>query len=445
MSLPAADAVSSPSSLVARMRSLWPRWPWLNRRERLPTDAPDPDEEFELSLAPPRPERRSYEWIPFGDKDPLCWAPWRVLKVDIFGRTQNCCGFFEKLPEFDWPSARDFHKETGMWNHPLVQQLRTTMGTADELPFCTFCKEDDKRHPDAAAAKRQSSIQSGAVFQQIYDRTAPFTFRGDIDKLPEDLATWSAPSRTYPGTTLRPFRNNKLFYRRLVRTRGFWNLGHVLIMGVLAGSMAPFLAEANEQLTLADLSKGRLRKNADLLQALGLGDPEMALIADPRSHLPWEAEVFDGVWLDGSWLYRFGRLDVLKELRRVTRRGAPVYVSGAPGLGFLVQQAIAAPTQDEAGPIIEAIGKGPTFKGIGGFMSAETLVAALRGSGFGLDRRRPALSLYHDGIKSGSEDWSSHWLVAERLSDESHRLALRAAPDRLRGLVDRVSFTARAE
>lgn len=445
MSVPLPGAASDRFALVAHLRRLWAMRPWSNRLHGGLVSAPDPDEEFEIAeAAPQRTARRSFEWIAFEDRDPVCWSPWRVLKVDVFGRTQNCCGFFEKMPEFEWPSARDFHKESGMWNHPVVQKLRSSMGTADELPFCTLCKEDDKRHPDAAPAKRDASIRSGAVFQEIYDRTAPFRFRGDIDKLTGELRSWTAASRLYPDVSLRPFRSSKLAYRRLVRTRGFWNLGRVLLMGVQSGSMAPFLAEANENLALADLSKGRLRNTADILHALGFGEAPTALLTDLCT-LPWEPHTFDGVWLDGSWLSRFGRLAMLKELRRVMRSGAPVYVSGAPGIAPLVRRAVAAETQEEARATIDLIGKGPSYTGIDGFMSAETLVAALKGSGFGLDRRRPALSLRNGQTKTGTDDWDNHWSVAQLLSDDSYRSALKAQPERLRGIVERVNFTARAE
>jgi hypothetical protein len=457
MSVSLPDAAPGRFPLVAQLRRLWALRPWGNRIHDEPVGQGEPvgvpssdeefgidDEEFGIAPAPQRTKRRSYEWITFGDDDVVCWAPWRVLRVDVFGRTQNCCGFFERMPDFEWPSARDFHKETGMWNHPVVQRLRSTMGTPDELPFCTLCKEEDKRHPDLAAAKRDAAIRSRDVFQEVYDRAAPFRFRGGVDRVTGDLRSWTVASRLFPEKSLQPFRSNKLVYRRLVRRSGFWNLGHVLLMGVQTGSMTPFLAEANESLTLADLIRGRLRNNADILHALEFGEAATTLLTDPCT-LPWQPDTFDGVWLDGSWLSRFGRLQMLKELRRVVRRGAPLHVSAALGIGPLVRQAVAAATQEEARATIDVIGKGPGFAGIGGFMSAETLVAALKGSGFDLDRSHPALTRYNGRTKAGTDDWSNHWSVAQLLSDESYRSALKAQPERLKGIVERVSFTARAE
>jgi SAM-dependent methyltransferase len=345
-----------------------------------------------------RNERRSYEWIPFEGQSAICWAPWRVLKVDIFGKTQNCCGFFEKMAEFDWPTAKTFHRLDGMWNHETYRHLRKTMGKPDELPFCTFCKEDDKRHPDAAASKRDASIRSGLVMQEIYDRTAPFQFRGTLSGIDGDLSEWATSLSLFPAVQIAPFRRDKLHYRRMVRTRGFWDLGRVVVFGVSNGAVAAFLAEANSEVILADPSLGRLRSCTDVLKALSMEvHASIRLKDDPGLEL--DANSVDGVWIDGPTLGRFGFGPVLAEVRRVLKRGGRLAIHGAHGVGELLRTA--ARTGDAG--IADLIEDASRHDGPGGFVDTENIVARLRRARFNLDRARPPLIRYL-GAKARDED-----------------------------------------
>lgn len=389
-----------------------------------------------------RTERRSYEWLRFEEgENPICWSPWRVLKVDIFGRTQHCCGFFEKLPAFEWPSAREFHAETGLWNGPHAQYLRRTMGTSAELPFCTFCKTDDRRHPGSAHIKAQTSLDSSRAFQRIYDKNAPFPFRGRLSDLPEDIRNWTIPAPTNPERVLRPFSQDRLFFRRFARIWGFWQAGRVLQIGVGGGAWAPFLAEANTSLDIADRIPGRLINAMAICDALGLDNVSATRHGDIP--LSYEDAGFDAIWLSGTQLSGQGRAPVLEEMRRLLRPGGRLMVIGAPGVAQLVRRAQFAVSDEEAERLATRIEQGPADPGPDNYFNTATLIRVLKPFRLQLTQARPALTRYANGRGSTDETGVDYPELAARVRQAR---AQRSNTDlsTLPGMAETVSFTATA-
>ena len=382
----------------------------------------------------------SYEWIRFAARGQpaFCWAPWRMLKIDIFERTLICCNFFGKLPTFDWPSAAQFHEQSRMWNHPFMQHLRQTMDTPEELPYCTFCKTMDKRHLANTEIKEKAREESIKIYNLILDKNEKVTFNGTIDQLDQQLDTFSVQIGNVAKREHRPFSRNKGFYRRLVRQKGFIGLGHVLQIGASGGAITPFLAEAGNQLTLLDDSSQALKRLSNISTSLGLNINTVL-----TSQLPFDFKdhAFDGIWLDGKWLGLLGRTDLLTELRRILKPSGRLHVSQAPAVGQRVLELLEQPSKlDAIHPIIE---QGPDYTGQGNFFSTAKLLDILDDVGFETDRTLPS-----QPIRIGSRSnklppiGRGHKVIALRLQNPKYLEKLCQDQSPLDGLERFISFTA---
>ena len=394
--------------------------------------------ELEGGIAPvlsPRADQprvsREFVKLQVRNLEPMCWAPWRGIKVDTFSRTKVCSLFAHHLPEFDWPTAKEFHKETGMWNHPFMQHMRSGMGNSRELPFCTFCKTKDKRDPALSEEKRNAVDAQRAIFQEFLEKAGSAGFVGGIDAI-DDLVNWSV---TVPGAgrlLARPFNNDKNTYRKHVRRRGFVGLGNVLYLGCQWAGYAPFLAECGNALTVADLKPRSLQIVRAVLEGLDLPDAQYHRVMNPAS-LPFADSIFDGVWLDGRWLSTHGRKLVLLELKRVLKPGGRLCAIRAVGAGA----AIASAETEEA---IEAIAKGPAYDGAGSFLTAEQVGQLLTAYGLVTVKTLPPETIWYGAAPRfrADRDFSA---IAQVLRNAVLAGGLRPALD---GMERHISFVATA-
>jgi len=130
------------------------------------------DDETEIDVAPVRAAGISHEFVQYAVQGlpALCWSPWRMLKIYIRARAQVCCSFAHKLPKFGWPTAKQFHDESEMWNHPYMQHMRRTIGKEDELPFCKICRETDKRDVRNADVRRDAMRETQRIAERNFGR-----------------------------------------------------------------------------------------------------------------------------------------------------------------------------------------------------------------------------------------------------------------------------------
>ncbi|MFC7047100.1 class I SAM-dependent methyltransferase [Halobacteriaceae archaeon GCM10025711] len=114
--------------------------------------------------------------------------------------------------------------------------------------------------------------------------------------------------------------------------------GRVLDAGGGAGRYSAWLAERGHDVTLLDRSAGQLATAAEKLAERGLDDRVAVERGDIRA-LPFEDDAFDGVTCLGAPLSHVLDADerhaALRELRRVARDGAPVFVSVVGRLAVL--------------------------------------------------------------------------------------------------------------
>ena len=249
--------------------------------------------------------------------EPFCPRPWRTLKVTMTGQTKICCDFFTRLPEFDWPSAKDFHRPDGMWNHPFMQHLRGTMGMPDEVPYCTLCLTKDKRSPGHADLRAEAKLRSMEVYRTFEERALAESYRGTLGEH-EHLAEFV--QRLENGKDLRPFGKEAPHYRRFIRSRHLFRRGRVLQVGASPPAMSAFLAEANDHLTVADSARPRLERVRDLCASFEL-EPQTTLV-QPASALPFGDDEYDAAFVDGTTLHRADRRQLLAEIVRVVRPAA---------------------------------------------------------------------------------------------------------------------------
>lgn len=263
--------------------------------------------------------------------EPFCSRPWRVLKIKLNGRTKICCDFATSLPTFDFPTARDFHKRTGMWNHPFMQHMRRTMGRTDEVPYCRLCLTADKRSPKYHGARMISRAATKKLYRELDDAQRKLTYRGTLENAPENLADYRIALT--PGRDYRPFSRTRTAYRRTVSDLGFARKDRVLLFGCQAVAMAPFLAESCRELVIADRNENLLRRAETLCRAFDLG--VTAHVIGPENPSPVGDDFFDGIWVHGPSLCHENNTMLLRDFSRLLSHAGTLRVQYAPAVGRL--------------------------------------------------------------------------------------------------------------
>jgi SAM-dependent methyltransferase len=313
-------------------------------------------------------------------QDPFCTRPWKVLKVTLANHTKVCCDFFTLLPEFKWPSAKDFHRPDQMWNHPFMQHMRKTMGTLDEVPYCTLCQTKDKRslrYVDQRAETKRASLE---LFRRFEDEALADTYRGSINAWKGRLVEFV--EQLGPGRQSRPFAKEEAFYRRAIRAHNFSERGRILLLGAPSPVFAPFLAEVNENLTIADSVVRRAERAANLCRAFHL-EPKLAEVTGDAPY-PFDDGAFDAVWIDGRMLHESDRQHLFGEVRRVLGPNGTLHVQAAPGPGELLRAALAA-DDDTFGSLLAALKAGPRRDASHNFFTGQDLRRILRRLGLRLE------------------------------------------------------------
>lgn len=414
------------------------------------SDSPIPQEDAEQSAIPDiavptdgdgSVHGISNEWVRFAAQGEaaFCWLPWRMLKIDMLERTMVCCNFSHRLPTFEWPTAKDFHRETGMWNHPFMQHLRATMGTNNEVSYCTFCKTVDKRYAGNSARKKVVRKETIDLYEQILHDARKDEVVGGIDRLDGDLRAFAITVERNGEHTVHPFTREKIYYRGTVRQRGFFRLGRVLTAGRGIGGFIPFLAEANDAVTVVHTDKPFLLRTQRVCKQFNLSNLAYRHI-DDLAGLGVGDGHFDGIWMDGGWLTAFGRRHVLAQCRRLLRKDGRLHIASAPSLRARIKTVV---DNDgigaEAEAALAAMANGSVYDGVGGYLTSAQIAAALRPFGFDTDKALPPAprrgNLPADIPARGSA-------LAARLEDYDFRNRLRMEPGLLNAFEDNVSFTA---
>ena len=364
--------------------------------------------------------------------EPFCPRPWRTLKVTMTGQTKICCDFFIRLPEFDWPTAKDFHRPDGMWNHPFMQHLRRTMGMPDEVPYRTLCLTKDKRSPDHSELRAEARQASIEIYRTFEEAALAEKYRGTLAER-ERLTEFVLPVTN--GKELRPFAKEAPHYRRFIRSRHLFRRGRVLQIGASVPGMSAFLAEANDSLTIAGSAPLPLERTRDLCAAFGL--QLQTTLVRPDSPLPFGEDEFDAAFVEGPTLHRADRGRLLAEVGRVVRTDGTVHVHRAPGPGALFQRATKAGDR-ELEQILAALSAGTAHDGSLNFVTTKDLRRITQRCGLRLDVSTPA-----------TQQWLSP-TVEDSLLDEStvsdlrHMAATYATPttpDGPLGLEQSVTFS----
>lgn len=323
---------------------------------------------------------RSYEWAMFAKDglEPKCWAPWRALKIDTFDKTLVCCNFFRKLPGFTWPDAREFHAPHHMWNHPYMVHLRSTMGTKDEVPFCTLCLQSDKRHLANAEAKKIASRASNATYARIMRAHEGRQTHGQIDEISGDIRRWRLP-----GVDRVLFKADEGHYRSVLAKFGFVGNAHVLHAGANWHTLgfSLFLAEDNDHVTVLSRAS-EIPSLRDAAKALGFAN---------MTFLPDDAALhdngFDALWMEQRAYEALTRKGALDFAARVLGPGGRLRVRNARGIGQNVLDVLdGAPDAEAALAALEA---GVKHKGSHAYLTQDSTMLVLKLHGLMIDKTRP--------------------------------------------------------
>ncbi|HMN71963.1 MAG TPA: class I SAM-dependent methyltransferase [Rhodoblastus sp.] len=370
------------------------------------------------------------------------------MKVNLFRETKICCSFFTKLPQFDWPSAKEFHDPGGMWNHPFMQHMRRTMRTRDEVPYCTLCMDMDKRDPTNKELLDTAIRKSLEIFRELQPTRR---VNGRIDEIETPLPRWTMfeiDPLSNEILELKPFSNEKHEYREAIHKFGFEGLSDVLLItdnvfrpnavGMASHVIAPFLAESNARLSVAGASRAFA---ARLCAEFGLdAHPVDGTIGEP---LPFADHSLDAIWMHGKLLAQTNFKTALHEFRRVLRPGGLLHVRRAPGIG--AQLRIAMRDTRLGDGLWSRIRRGQIQDGDVAWFSRRNLDAMLAQGGFSIDRLHPLTvqAKKADALRMGLAELPAADF-AQRLTQEQLRVELRANPALVDGLEEFITFNARA-
>lgn len=369
----------------------------------------------------------------------VCAAPWQTLKINAFSNTRMCCSYFENMPEFDWPGTFEFHDESKMWNHPFMQHLRQTMGTKQEVSFCSLCQGRDKSGLPAREAKRKATEESQALFQGFIDKTEQHKRRGLIDSLVTPLEDFRL-SEGSKGAGQIVFTNSKAVYRRRVRIKGFTGLDKVMQLGVGRATLSPFLAESCEKFFIADVNAARLTRAQSILAALDL-DSHTSFIAANRS-LELDSSSLSAAWVNGRVFQELGRNFVLELLADKIKEGGRLQVDAAPGIGMLIERIIDATSEDTINELLRSLSQGSDNGGDTGYFGIASLMLLLREFGFSLDKSRPPSQRFIGNYSAAPPLGLTHSALAKNLTRAEVRQKICDDSSLITGYERCISFSA---
>lgn len=310
---------------------------------------------------------------------PICRSPWLWLRVGMNDDMGICCNFFDKLPKFDWKNSREF--ADGAWNDPVLQYLRTTMHTKLEVPFCTFCRKKDKRNPKYSDEKKKIIHKSRDIFQNVYDKINFSRYHGSI-KLVKDT------KKTIVRNNLRfskPFQMPPERYRRTLRLKGFDNLQNILQIGY-HGVLSVFLAEMNENVTVADVSSKRLKYIERMTRKFNL-KCKFHLMNDDLMFSNIKEKSLNAAWINGILMHRINRSKLLGEIYRLLEPDGIMYLHQYPSLGYVFNKCMGEKGKDEYyDNITEILNRGPLYGGKINFCDSKNVKRVMVDSGFEIDK-----------------------------------------------------------
>lgn len=394
------------------------------------------------------PDRLAERWAFFmtPSKNSYCTAAWDRLNIDAFSRTKICCSYFERMPTFNWPTMEEFHSEHGMWNHPFMQHLRSTMGRDEEVPFCSLCQGRYDRNRPIAKVKSEVILESQKILQDIYDENVDFQFKGKLSELKnEELPNWETNYSKRTEVVLTPFKNERHIYRRMIRMKGFWDLGQVLQIGSGQGAITPFLAEANDKVFLLDKEPSHLMRASDIYTALSIKNC-VNLQVNNVNKLELEDAQLNGIWTDSEWIWQNGNELVLSEMRRVLQEKGRLHCSNAPSIGRIVERIVDCENVEDINSLIEVLEEGSLHNGKFIYFSMTNLLPTLRSLGFNTDRSRPPQSKFIGG-KSVERGWLGNNIkeIVQKLKAPNTIDQIKNDHSLLNGLEHSISFEAIAE
>ncbi|KZL05222.1 Methyltransferase domain protein [Pseudovibrio axinellae] len=270
---------------------------------------------------------------------PFCTYPWKRLDI-VSGdnRTKVCSDFPTRLPVFNWPTTEDFHNENNMWNHPFMQYMRQNMGTTSAVPYCDLCVRANKRSPKNFDWRDTARSETKKIFTKIESERIAKSYRGCVNK---ELVN-SYNELLWKQRSTVPFHRSIDEYRKQIWINNLHNSGSLLQIGVKKPAYSIFLAEANENLDIADFSKDRLKLAANTLEHFGLSTSQHHLNGSGK--LPFADSSFNAVWIDGEIIYSANREFLFSELRRILKPNSRLHVNRAFSVGELLRRFLNAPT-----------------------------------------------------------------------------------------------------
>jgi SAM-dependent methyltransferase len=317
------------------------------------------------------------------------------------------------------------------------------MGKKDELPFCTICRESDKRDNKNADARREAMRTTQDIYNGFLERIEAARARGSVERYATDPGAFVVRlSAEVNATVLQPIVRQRSSFRKLTRTRGFAQCERVLQIGSLNGGVTPYLAESAAVVTVVDFRRSALDRIQGIAHALGFDNVKVTLIQSAAA-LPFDDASFDGIWLNGRLLTLAGRRLVLSEARRLLAPGGRVSAVQCLGPGGVIEQV--ANGRLGAADAAAAFAGGVAFDRRGSFMTSITVLAALKGSGLVSDRERPPAGTRFDGDPGAPNLRTDFADLARYLEPGNRPAGFFNKTEALHGVERFVAFTATKE
>ncbi len=146
-----------------------------------------------LDLCPSKPDywtKQTFKWDPDNfDASRKCIMPWTSLYFNPVMSDKNChyigaCSRIELFKvTYDKADFRTQKNFNCLWNHPVLQYLRKTVNSKDEInPICKYCKNFDRTILRNTDAKQYAEVRDKAMGDFLAEVRKGYDFE-EIDGL----------------------------------------------------------------------------------------------------------------------------------------------------------------------------------------------------------------------------------------------------------------------
>lgn len=251
---------------------------------------------------------------------------------------------------------------------------------------------------------------------------------GNIDKIKNlkelDVKQFfdGSDGRPAPTCTDMNFRQEKDYYRKLIKDYKYDDAGRVIDLGCGYARWSIFLAEVNDYVLGVDSLPDLVQISKNMAEYLEFDNLEFKV--GTTSAVPAEDNTFDAAWIHGV-IFLVDRGAALKEAARVLKPGGRLFVGAGNGPGKMLQKLCSGYEQEgwdhrlcKIG--VQAFEQGPLADGPPNYCTKATLDEIYGKYGFTIEREYPVLDYSIGGLSSkDAKLFADTYKFIDRFREES--------------------------